>query len=95
MSTLNHLEQIPVNSALSSINESLGRINSEISTINDVYTTVDSAWSSENATKVKGYIMAIHEDLASLSKSVNNISAKVAQVVDNTIKSDTVIINGE
>ena len=83
-----------VTASLAQLETALSTLSNHLNEVSNVSTTLSSAWESENATIVKNQVQNIFNNLTSLNSSVSTIKSKVNEVVQATVKSDTVHISG-
>lgn len=83
-----------VNTALAAIETNLETIYGKISSISEASSILADAWSSVNATTVKGYVTKMEEDLSKLYTSVERIRGNVQMVTNAIEAADDVTING-
>lgn len=87
------IQQNEVNAALAAIETNLETIHAKIANVSNVADELSSAWSSDNATMVKGYVTKMEEDLSKLYTSIGRIKGNVQMVVSAIEAADAVKIN--
>ena len=85
------IQQNEVNAALATIETNLETIHAKIASVSNVADELSSAWSSDNATMVKGYVTKMEEDLSKLYTSIGRVKGNVQMVVSAIEAADAMV----